>query len=45
MLICYECAKQFAVIRDVKRSSNFQTLVLKFEFKFDLNTFDIQILD
>ena len=31
------------VTRDVKRSSNFQTSVLKFEFKFDLHTFGIEI--
>ena len=29
--------------RDVKQSLNFRTLVLKFEFEFDLHTFGIRI--
>ena len=29
-------------IRDVKRSSNFRTSILKFEFEFDLHTFGIR---
>jgi len=33
------------VLTDVKRSLNFWISVLKFKFKFDLHTFDIQILD
>jgi len=31
--------------REVKRSSNFRTSVLKFEFEFDLNIFSTRILD
>jgi len=31
--------------RDAKQSSNFQTLVLKFQFEFDLHTFGIRIFD
>jgi len=32
-------------IRDVKRSSSVQILILKFEFEFDLHTFGIRISD
>ena len=31
--------------RDVKRSLNFRISILKLEFKFDLHTFGIRILD
>jgi len=31
--------------RDVKRSSNFRTSILKFEVKFDLHTFGIRSSD
>ena len=33
------------VTRDVKRSSNFRTSILTFEFEFDLHTFGIRISD
>jgi len=36
---------RLVLYKDVKRSSNFRTVVLKFEFEFDLHTFGIRILD
>ena len=47
LLLCWVCSSVllfiFIVARDVKRSSNFRTSILKFEF--DLRTFGIRISD